>query len=323
MRADLRGEAPAPSPDLTSRASPPVGPGFILGHLAVCSLAWGSSFLFIKLIGADVPPVALAALRGLLAAVVVSLYLIAIGQIPLPRRNEWAPWAIIGLLNGAGPNTLVAYAMQHMDSGPAVLIQSIGPLATAVAAHFMFAEERLGKESLLGIVVGLCGVALLIGPEAIHGSATLPAALAMLGVSALYTLSNLYTRTVRHHDPARLALGQQFFSAIFAGAAALLTVGPQAFAHAADHPWALVTLSVLCTALPINVFMRLIVRAGPTRAALTGYTVPAVAVVIGAIFLHERLTIWQIAGGLTVMTGVYLVASAKRARIRGNTGASA
>lgn len=293
-------------------AAPIATPAFVLGHLAVCSLAWGSSFLFIKLIGTDIAPLPLAALRGLLAAIAVGLFLLALRQLPLPHSGEIVPWAIIGLLNGAIPNTLVAFAMQRMDSGPAVLIQSVGPLLTAVAAHLMFVEERLAPRSWLGVCVGFAGVALLIGPAAATGAATLPAMLAMLGVALCYTTGNLYTRNLRHHDPIRLAMGQQLFSAIFAGAAALTMGGLATFARTGEHIPSLLALSVLCTALPITVFYRLIVRAGPTRAALSGYTVPAVAVAVGALVLHERLTLWQAAGGLTVMAGVWLVATSNR-----------
>ena len=278
----------------------------------MCSLAWGSSFLFIKLIGAEIPPIALATLRGLIAALAVGIVLLAMRQSPLPRQDEIIPWAIIGFINGAIPNTLVAFAMQHMDSGPAVLIQSVGPMLTALAAHQLFAEERLMRGSILGVLVGFAGVALLIGPDAASGSTTTTGALAMLAVATCYTLGNLYTRTIRHHDPIRLAMGQQLFSMLFAGLAAASTVGLVGFARTTDNLPALLALGVICTALPIAVFMRLIVRAGPTKAALTGYSVPAVAVAMGVIFLSERLTIWQAAGGFTVLAGVFLVATARR-----------
>lgn len=293
-------------------APAPASAAFILGHLALCSLAWGSSFLFIKLIGGQLPPLVLAMLRGGLAAVAVGTALVLMRQVPLPTRDEIIPWAVIGLINGTIPNTLVTYAMSRMDSGPAVLIQSVGPLMTAVISHFMFADERLGSKSLLGVGVGIIGVALLIGPDALSGSATLGGVLAMLGVAFCYTLGNIYTRFVRHHDPIRLAMGQQLGSAVFASSLALPLYGISALAPAANHIWVLLALSVLCTAFPIAIFMRLIVRAGPTRAALTGYSVPAVAVAIGALVLHERLTMWQAAGGLTAMAGVFLVATSKK-----------
>lgn len=294
------------------RQAQPAGAGFVLAHIAGCSLAWGASFLFIKLIGASLSPVALAALRGALAAFAVGIALVAMRQAPWPTRDEIIPWAIIGAVNGAIPNTLVAFAMQRMDSGPAVLIQSIGPLLTAVASHLLFAEERLNAQSGFGVLIGFVGAALLIGPEALGGAATLGGTLAMLCVALSYTIGNVYTRNLRHHDPIRLAMGQQLFSAVFAGAAALGTGGFAVFSGATSHLWPLLALSVLCTAVPIALFMRLIVRAGPTRAALVGYTVPAVAVAVGATLLGERLSLWQIAGGLTVLAGVFVVATAKR-----------
>lgn len=281
-------------------------------HILGCSLAWGSSFLFIKMIGSSMPPLALSALRGALAAAAVGIALVALRQAPWPLRDEIIPWAVIGAFNGAIPNTLVAFAMQRMDSGPAVLIQSIGPLLTAVASHLMFAEERLSARSGVGVLIGFCGAAMLIGPEALTGTTTLPGMLAMLAIACSYTIGNLYTRYLRHHDPIRLAMGQQLFSAILAGAAALATGGLVIFNGASNHIASLLALSVLCTAVPIALFMRLIVRAGPTRAALVGYTVPAVAVAVGVALLGERLTLWQIAGGMTVLAGVLVVATTKR-----------
>ncbi|MCA0423553.1 MAG: DMT family transporter [Proteobacteria bacterium] len=287
-------------------------PAFVLSHLALCSLAWGSSFYFIKLLGTDLVPVQIATLRGLIAMLALMLFIIARGGMPLPARDEIVPWLTIGLLNGALPNTLVAFAMQRMDSGPAVLIQSIGPLLTAVMAHHLFADERLGPRAFAGVAVGLAGVFLLIGPDARAGHASLSGALAMLVVATSYALGNIYTRLVRHHDPIRLALGQQMGSTLLAGLVTAFIAPPLAAATIAHHALPLLMLGIVTTALPIAVFMRLIVRAGPTRAALTGYTVPAVAVIIGVFALNERLSLWQIAGGLTVFLGVYLAATAKR-----------
>lgn len=295
------------------RAEPkPASTAFFLTHLGICSLAWGSSFLFIKLTHGELAPLVVAACRGGVAAVVLMCLVAAMGQLPLPRRDELVPWLVIGAFNGAIPNTLVAFALSRMDSGPAALMQSAGPLITAIAAHLLFADERLNRRSILGILVGFAGVILLIGPKAMEGSANALGAAAMLGVAACYATGNLYTRTVRHHDPVRLSLGQQGFSALMAVAAALVTGGVAQFAPIADHLWPVLALGTLCTALPMTVFYRMIVRVGPTRAALTGYTVPVVAAILGVLVLHERLTVWQVAGGLTAFFGVYLVTLAKR-----------
>ena len=290
----------------------PVTLGFFLSRLAICSLAWGSSFLLIKLMRGELSPLAIAACRGTIGGLTLAAFTLLRGQIPWPTREEWVPWLIIGAINGAIPNILVAIGLTRLDSGPAALIQSIGPLVTAIGAHLLFADERLNARSVLGILVGFCGVGLLIGPRLTEGAATLQGVLAMLGVAICYAIGNLFTRTVRHHDASRLALGQQMMSGIMATIAALAVTGPQAFARVPDHLWPVLALGIISTALPMLMFMHMITRVGPTRAALTGYTVPTVAIILGVLVLGERLTLWQILGGLIVFLGVWLVALSKR-----------
>lgn len=295
-----------------SQAGAPASAGFLIRNLAICSLAWGSSFLIIKLMRGELSPLAIAACRGVIGGLTLALFTLWRRQVPLPTRDERVPWLIIGLINGAIPNVLVAFGLTRLDSGAAALIQSIGPLITAIGAHFLFADERLTARSVAGVLVGFCGVGLLVGPRALEGSATLQGVLAMLGVAICYAIGNLYTRTVRHHDASRLALGQQVVSGVLASAATLAITGPDAFARIPDHLGPLLALGVLATALPMLMFMHMITRVGPTRAAVTGYTVPTVAAILGVAVLGEHLTPWQVLGGLIVFLGVWLVALSKR-----------
>jgi drug/metabolite transporter (DMT)-like permease len=285
---------------------------FVLTHLLACSLFWGSSFLFIKLVSGDVAPWVIAACRGLIGAATLMLWVAWLGQAPLPRRDEIRDWLILGTTNGWLPNVLVAFALTRLDSGPAAMIQATGPLVTAVIAHLAFAEERLTLARLAGIVLGFLGVALIIGPDALEGSGTLLGILAMIGVTLGYAAGNLYTRTIRKADAARLALGQQFISGLVASALALLFLGPAGFAPVPANLWPLLALGVVATALPMAIFMRLITRAGPTRAALTGYLVPTVAVILGIVVLGERLTLPQGLGALTVLAGLALATGARK-----------
>ncbi len=288
---------------------------FVLGHLLACSLFWGSSFLFIKLVSGDVAPWVIAACRGLIGAGTLMLWVAWLGQIPLPRRAEIKDWLVLGTTNGWLPNVLVAFALTRLDSGPAAMIQATGPLVTAVIAHLAFADERLTLQRFGGIVLGFVGVGLIIGSDALKGSGTLAGILAMLGVTLGYAVGNLYTRTIRQADPARLALGQQFVSGIVATVLALVLVGADGFAPVPGHAMPLLALGVLATALPMAIFMRLITHAGPTRAALTGYLVPTVAVILGIAVLGERLTLMQGIGALTVLTGLALASGARKVQV--------
>jgi drug/metabolite transporter (DMT)-like permease len=280
---------------------------FIILHLFGCALTWGCSFLFMKLIGDGLHPTVVAATRALLAAAALMAAVAMIGQSVLPQGSEWRDWLVLGTVNGWAPNMLVAYALLHMDSGPAALIQASGPLMTAVLAHLLLTGERLTPTRTLGIAVGLAGVALLIGPKALAGGATTLAVLAMLLLTAGYAIGNIYTRTITHAVPVRMALGQQVVSALFGTVIALVVVGPAGFAPAQNHIAALIALGLFATALPIWIFMRLITAGGPTKAALGGYLTPVVAVMLGIVVLGEPLLARQVVGGIIVLLSVAIV----------------
>ena len=285
---------------------------FIAVHLLVTSIFWVSSFLFIKLMAGEVAPWAIAAGRGLLGAATLALFVAVRGQSPLPRRHEIRHWLVLGTTNGWLPNVLVAYALIQLASGPAAMIQAAGPLVTALFAHLLFAEERLSRRRLTGILVGMAGVAILIGPRLVDGGGTALSVLAMVGVMLSYACANLYTRAVppQAGDPIRLALGQQMVSGSGALLLTLAFSGGAALAALAPHWQAVLALGVFATALPVTIFMRLIRAAGPTRAAMTGYLVPAVAAVLGVLVLGETLELRQIIGGCIILAGVFLVSTA-------------
>lgn len=290
------------------------GRGFIAANLLICSLLWGSSYLFIKLMSADVPALAIAASSGLLGAVSLALWSLWRRRSPLPRRAEILPWIMLGTTNGWLPNVLVGYALVQLASGPAAMIQAAGPLVTALVAHLVFSEERLSRRRLGGILLGMAGVALLIGPRLFAGGGTALSVLAMIGATLSYTAANLYVRTVpaATGDPARLALGQQMVSGTIATTLTLALLGPAAFLPLGGHLPAMLMLGVVATAIPVTVFMRLIRAAGPTRAAMTGYLVPTVAVILGVVVLHEALELRQVLGGCIILAGVFLVTTAPR-----------
>lgn len=300
------------APDGAAPAEP--SRSFITVHLLVTSVFWGSSFLFIKLMAGQVSPFAIAAGRGLLGAVSLALWLRWLGQSPLPRRHEIRHWLVLGATNGWIPNILTAYALIQLASGPAAMIQAAGPLVTAIVAHLIFAEERLSGRRLGGILIGLAGVALLIGPRLFEGGATSLSVLAMVASMLSYAAGNIYVRAVpaTAGDPMRLALGQQVVSGFSASLLALLFAGPAAFLPLGDHWAAMLVLGVVCTAIPMTVFMRLIRAAGPTRAAMTGYLVPTVAATMGMLVLGETLELRQIAAGCIILIGVFLVTMAPR-----------
>jgi drug/metabolite transporter (DMT)-like permease len=285
----------------------PVSNGFIAAHLVGCSVTWGCSFLFMKLIDGGLPPTIIASIRAGLAATALVIAVIAVGQSALPRGREWRDWLVLGTVNGWAPNILVAYALLHMDSGPAALIQAAGPLMTALLAHLLLVGERLTTTRAVGIGIGAVGIALLIGGKAFAGGGTTIAVLAMLIMTFGYAIGNIYARTIPDAVPLRMALGQQAISAIVSTMIVIAIGGTGGYAGAIQHIWPLLALGLFSTALPIWLFMRLITAGGPTKAAMTGYLVPATAVTMGVLVLGEPVVPRQIIGGVIVLIGVAIV----------------
>ena len=285
---------------------------FVLTHLLIASASWATSFLFIKLINGEMSPLALASLRAIIGTLGLLPIIMWLGQSILPNGREWRDWAIIGTLNGWVPNILVVFALERMDTGPAALIQASGPLMNALLAHQFLKGERLNGARVTGLVIGMIGVATLIGPAALTGGASTFGVLAMLALTLCYAVANIYVRRIPVADPMRLALGQQSFSAVFATTLALLTVGSAGFAPASGHVWTLLGLGLIATAAPIALFMRLLRAAGPAKASMTGYLVPTFAIVIGVTILGETLLARQVIGGVIVLCGVAIVTGALR-----------
>lgn len=287
-------------------------PALLVGLMILTGLLWGSGFPLIKLIGDAFPPITLAALRGLIGGLALILWFLAIGEDVIPRsRREVIDWIVLGTFNGWLANVLVNYAVQTLPAGQASMIQASGPLITALLAHQFFADERLSPRRLIGIALGISGVALLVWPRLSGTGASALAALAMLGTAISYSAANIFVRWLPVADPRRLALGQQVFSGAFATAIALFTSGAGSFAAlGTSYPLVLV-LGLVSTAMPIVLFMFLIRAAGPTRAAMLGYIVPVWAVILSAVFLGESLGLREIIAGAVILGGVYLVSMAK------------
>ncbi len=298
-------------------SAPPPTPGFILSNLLACSALWGSAFLFVKLSG-NLNPFVLAAMRGSIGAATLAAWFTLQGKSILPQRHEWRVWAFLGTFNGWLPNVLVAYALTQIATAQAALIQASSPLIVALVSHLLFVEERLSPQRLVGVLVGFIGMGLLIGPAALPDSGINPVGIiVMILVACSYAAANVYVRTVKNVDPARMALGQQIGSGSAAIVLALAVAGPSAFAPVLSKLAPLLALGALSTALPILLFMHMIRRTGPTRASMVGYLAPVWTILLAVLFLNESVGLRELAGGAVVLAGVALVSFTgrlKRAR---------
>ena len=282
------------------------------GQLALLSLLWGGSFFFIGVAVKELPPLTLAALRVALAALILWASAPLTGA-SLPRnRNALAALALLGLGNNALPFALIAWGQTHLAAGLASILNAATPLFAVLVAHVFTAEEKLSRFKIIGAVVGLAGVAWVIGPNALlgRGGATAWAEGAVLLAALSYAVAAVFARRVRvlGLKPIEIATGQTTAGAIYLVPVALLF----------DRPWSLPIPSVpviasvfaiaaLCTALAYVVYFRILSGAGATNVLLVTLVAPATSVILGALLLHERLLARQFVGFAAIAVGLAFI----------------
>jgi drug/metabolite transporter (DMT)-like permease len=197
--------------------------------LGLLSILWGVSFFFSKVALAELPPWTLVLGRGLAALAQLAAARVTGHRIPTSARI-WAGFAVLGLLNNFIPFGLIAWGQVQLTSGLASILNATTPLFTALVAS-AWGDERLTANRVAGVLVGLAGVSVLIGPGVLeHLGAHSLAELAILGAAVSYAFAGSYGRRFRSMPPVVAVAGMMSTAALMALPVALVT----------DRPWELV-----------------------------------------------------------------------------------
>jgi drug/metabolite transporter (DMT)-like permease len=263
------------------------------GILIVLALIWGGAFFLIGVAVRHVTPLTYVWLRLTIAAAVMWAFLRFKGHsLGLPRE-VWKSILLLALLNNALPFTLFGWGQTHIASGLASILNATTPIWGVVVAHFLTLDERMNPRKIAGVLLGFGGVATMIGPTLLANIGTdALAQLACVTAALSYALAAVWARRFRRMgiSPLSVTTGQ-----LTAGAAMMLPL-----ALLVDRPWthalpplsawgAIVGLAIVCTAFGYVLYFRLIDRAGATNALLVTLLVPPVAILLGGLFLGERL----------------------------------
>lgn len=286
-----------------------------LGALFLLGALWGGSFLFIRVAVPALGPVVLMDLRVFLAAAALVLYAVAVGRLG-GFHSRWRQFLILGGLNAALPFTLIAAAEINITASLASILNSTTPLFTAVVSA-LWIGESLTVRKAIGLLLGLAGVAVLVGwnSQPMSGAVILSVG-ASLAAALAYGLGGVYAkRTFAGVPPLTMAVGQQ-------AAAAAILLPLAAATLPGDTPSLSVTFSVLAlallsTALAYLLYFRLITNVGPTKTLSVTFLVPVFGVIFGVLLLDEPFGLGTLAGmgiilaGVALVTGVRLGSSGK------------
>jgi drug/metabolite transporter (DMT)-like permease len=277
--------------------------------LAAIYVIWGATYLGMEIAMESIPPFLMASIRFFVAGAI--LYALFRPRSTRPTLRHWIATAIVGTFLLVGGNALVAVAQTRIDTGVAALIVATFPLWIAT---FDFAANgrRLRPLSVVGVIVGFVGIALLIRPG---GDIDLLGALVCLFAPISWTVGSLYARGARLPASPLLGSGME----MLAGGAVLAVVGLASgerfdVGAVSGRSWlALAALIVFGSIVAYSCYVWLLTVAPTELVSTYAYVNPVIAVLLGAVFLEEAITAWVLLAGAAIVTSVVLIVRAQSA----------
>lgn len=282
-----------------------------IGLLVLIALLWGGAFFFVEILVESLRPLTIVTARVGLAASLMWL-LILIGRVQGPKGwAQWRAFLVIGILSSALPFCLITWAQTRIDSGIASILNATAPLFVVLIAGATLSDERLTTNKLIGVITGIAGVSVLIGPEALKdlgGSAL--GQLAVIGAALSYGSSAVYSRRFAKMSvpPMTVVTGQLTMATVLLLPLAIALEGSNLPSSLPLEAIAsILCLAIFSTFLANVLYFRLLETAGATNSALVGFLMPVTATALGIVFLNETLSATQIAGAFLIAIGLLVM----------------
>ena len=267
--------------------------------------AWGIPYLFIKIAVSELDPAMVVLGRSAVAAILLLPLALFRKQVWSVLRR-WKPMLAYTLVEIVFPWYFLSSAEQRLSSSTAGLLIAAVPLVGVAVAFFMGRPAKLSKSNWLGILVGMVGVAAIVGLD-VAGS-DLGAVAEMLVVVVGYALGPaILSRWMSDLPGVGVVAVSLAAAALIYVPIVLLTGGWPTALPSGQVIVAIAVLAVVCSALAFLLLVALVAEVGPVRATAITYINPAVAILVGALVLHERITVWTVIGFVLVLAGSFLV----------------
>lgn len=283
-------------------------------YLVLFALAalWGASFLFIKVAVADMSPLTLVFIRLALGALGLLLFVPFKPSVMKGWHTHLGAFLLVTLFNAIIPYLTISWGEEHVSSGMAAILNATTPLVVVLISQWWPNGERLTWLRVGAVLVGFLGVGVLVGPSAFVANNS---SLYWLGIlscligAASYGLGSMLARTLLKGLPLmQQAIGQIGMGAVVLAPIAGIALAIQPMTRVPSF-WAIASalaLSIGGTTIAYICYFWLIERVGPTRTLIVTYLLPCMALVYGALLLHEPIGINSLLGLALVMSGIFL-----------------
>jgi drug/metabolite transporter (DMT)-like permease len=272
----------------------------------ILAATWGSSFLFIKVLGRHWPAVWVAFGRVALGAVTLTALTVSTRQRLRFDKRLWGHLAITAILFNTVPFTLFAFGEKHVSSVVAGLWNATTPLWVLSGSILAFPEEHPTQQRVVGLALGFAGVIMLFGPWRGLGGGELQGHVACAGAGLCYGIGFLYTRrhlAGRAISGVALSAGQLLCATVML--ALILPFASAPSTHIGlDGVGSLLVLGIAGTGIAYVLNYAIVRAAGATIASTVTYVIPVFSTLLGVIVLGEQLSWNEPVGTLILLSGI-------------------
>ncbi len=278
----------------------------IWGLLLILSILWALSFVYNEIALAQLSPAAIVFGRASIGFFCLLPWLKWSG-VSMNLLQEARHYLIASSLGFAIPITLVVWGQHFMDIGLSSIFNATIPFFALLIAHFLTHDEKITASRLIGILLGIAGVAVLLGSDGESGQNPLLGGVLIMLSGLIYAFNAVYIKThMRHIDPRAGAAGMLLFSSLWLFPLAL-------WEQPSWQPLSLKTLLALgglglfSSALAFTIYLTLLRMAGAVNTLLVVLLIPLFAVGMGALWFGETVTLHKGVGAFWILLGLLIV----------------
>lgn len=268
---------------------------FINYVLLLCiAWIWGSQFMFNEIALAHIGPTFVAACRGVIGMITLSIILIFLkepSKVKTFSPRHYVYFFIIGFFEATLPFSLVTWGQQRIDSSIAAILMSTVPLFTILFVALFAKSEKLNRYKISSIALGFIGVMVLLGPQTLtHGTHllnNLGGEIAILGGACSFAISLVMIRHIAHLSAIRCARNILFCASLQMLPLSFIIERPLHMHYTWSGIGSLLVLGILAAGIVYVLYVTLIKRAGAAFTSLNSYLLPVIGLALGVAILHE------------------------------------
>ncbi|MCG8335034.1 MAG: DMT family transporter [Proteobacteria bacterium] len=260
------------------------------GLIIILSILWGGSFFFVGVAVKELPSLTIVLCRVALACIILLAVVYLKGERMPSSLAVWGGFIVMGALNNLIPFSLIVWGQTHIESGLASILNATTPVFSVVLAHFLTKEERLTTNRISGVLLGWVGVIVLIGINSLRSfGIEVFGQIAVLGAAFSYACAAIYGRRFKGLSPLVIATGMLCGSTLMMTPMALFIDQPWNLSPGIFTITAIIGLAAISTSLAYIIYFKVLSTAGPTNLLLVTFLIPLNAILLGVLFLEERL----------------------------------